>query len=199
MPQNQQIISIVPPEMDGQRLDQVERLLRGRPVVHGPVGGYGVNDEPGAHAGLRALGWLLRVQTSEDGRLSLIGNDGWYKRGGTKAPFDQQPLEVMGLVEACAEACMWTRSNYWLEQARRCLDWFLGRNDLNIPLYDFKTGGCCDGLQPDGPNRNQGAESTLAWLVSLLSLLKLIAARNLADNTNTEQGTTEGSCEDNIS
>ncbi len=156
------------------------------------------NQEMG-EAGLKALDWLLRVQTSEDGRLSLIGNDGWFKRGGTKAPFDQQPLEVMGLVEACAEACMWTRSRYWLEQARRCLDWFLGRNDLNIPLYDFKTGGCCDGLQPDGPNRNQGAESTLSWLVSLLSLLKLIAARNLADNSAAEQGETESSCEDNRS
>ena len=134
--------------------------------------------------GLRALGWLLDMQTSKDGNLSIIGNNGWYPRGGERAPFDQQPIEAMALIEACAEACIWTRSEYWLHEARRCLDWFLGRNDLNVPLYDFKTGGCCDGLQPDGPNRNQGAESTLAWLASLLSLLKLIAARNLADNTS---------------
>ena len=132
--------------------------------------------------GLRALDWLLKVQTAEDGHLSIIGNHGWYPRGGQRAPFDQQPIEAMGLIEACAEACIWTREEYWMRHARRCLDWFLGRNDLNAPLYDFKTGGCCDGLQPDGPNRNQGAESTLAWLISLISLLKLIGARDLADN-----------------
>jgi len=139
------------------------------------------NQEMG-DAGLRSLAWLLEVQTSEKGNLSIIGNRGWYPKGGTRAPFDQQPIEAMALIEACAEACMWTRSEFWLREARRCLDWFMGRNDLNVPLYDFKTGGCCDGLQPDGPNKNQGAESTLAWLISLLSLLKLIGARNLTDN-----------------
>ncbi len=133
--------------------------------------------------GLHTLDWLLKVQTAEDGHLSVIGNHGWYPRGGHPAPFDQQPVEVMGLIEACAEACVWTREEHWLREAGRCIDWFLGRNDLNAPLYDFKTGGCCDGLQPDGANKNQGAESTLAWLISLLSLLKLIATRNLADNT----------------
>ena len=144
--------------------------------------------------GLRALDWLLRVQTAEDGHLSIIGNHGWYPRGGEVAPFDQQPIEAMALIEACAEACVWTREDYWLNRAGECLDWFLGRNDLNAPLYDFKTGGCCDGLQPDGPNKNQGAESTLAWLISLLTLLKLIATRNLADNRADESGQ-EGSGE----
>ena len=142
--------------------------------------------------GLRALDWLLKIQTGEGGHLSIIGNRDWYPRGGQPAPFDQQPIEAMGLIEACAEAGIWTRSDYWLTQARRCLDWFLGRNDLNVPLYDFKTGGCCDGLQPDGPNRNQGAESTLAWLVSLLSLLKLIGAMNLSDNTDGDGAAGEG-------
>jgi hypothetical protein len=61
-----------------------------------------------------------------------------------------------------------TRDSKWISEARRCLEWFLGGNDLRAPLYDFKTGGCCDGLSPDGPNANQGAEATLAWLISLV-------------------------------
>ena len=149
------------------------------------------NQEMG-DVGLRTLDWLLKVQTAEDGHLSVIGNNGWFPRGGEKAPFDQQPIEAMGLIEACAEAYIWTKSEYWLAEASRCLDWFLGRNDLNSPLYDFKTGGCCDGLQPDGPNKNQGAESTLAWLISLLSLQQLIGTRNLTDNRTEESGEDAG-------
>ena len=149
-----------------------------------------------ADMGLRALGWLLDIQAAEDGHLSIIGNHGWHPRGGRRAPFDQQPVEALALIEACAEACMWTRNDHWLREARRCLDWFLGRNDLHVPLYDFKTGGCCDGLQPDGPNKNQGAESTLAWLISLLTLLKLIAARNIADNSSTDDDPGEDDTED---
>ena len=91
-------------------------------------------------------------------------------RGGQRAHFDQQPLEAMGLIEACAEAFLATKENIWLNEARRCLDWFLGRNDLNLAIYDFKTGGCHDGLEPHGLNRNMGAESTLAWLISLLTM-----------------------------
>jgi glycosyltransferase involved in cell wall biosynthesis len=136
--------------------------------------------------GLRALDWLLKIQTAENGVLSVIGSNGWFPRGGKKARFDQQPIEPMGLIEACAEACMWTRSEHWLREARRCVDWFLGRNDLNVPLYDFKTGGGCDGLQPDGANKNQGAESTLAWLISLLSFIKLIRRWDAADTKPSE-------------
>jgi hypothetical protein len=132
-------------------------------------------------AALRALDWLLEVQTSQDGHLSLIGSNGWYDRGGERAPFDQQPIEAMGLVEACSAAYMWTRHDYWIEQARRCLDWFLGRNDLGVSLYDPETGGCRDGLHPDGPNQNQGAESTLSWLISLLTFLRLTHLRRSAD------------------
>ncbi len=127
--------------------------------------------------GLRSLEWLLHIQTASDGHLSIIGNKGWYVRGGQQpARFDQQPIEVMGLVDACVEAYRITREKKWIEAARRCLEWFLGKNDLQIPLYDFKTGGCCDGLTPKGPNRHQGAESTLAWLISLLTVHHLQAA-----------------------
>ncbi|MFO7898635.1 MAG: glycosyltransferase family 4 protein [Planctomycetota bacterium] len=150
------------------------------------LAGQAIPDDQMAAAGLQALNWLLEVQTGGDGCLSIIGNRGWFARGGAPASFDQQPLEAMGLVEACAAAYLSTRDDCWLDHARRCLDWFLGRNDLNVPLYDFETGGCCDGLMPDGPNKNQGAESTLAWLVSLLTLMKLTAVRNIADTVESE-------------
>lgn len=120
--------------------------------------------------GLRSLRWLLDIQTGEQGQLSVIGNDGWYPRGGSKARFDQQPIEAMCLVQACLEAYSVTAELGWLHEARRCFEWFLGRNDLNLPLYDFRTGGGRDGLTPASVNQNQGAESTLAWLISLTSM-----------------------------
>ncbi len=122
-------------------------------------------------AGLKSLEWLMKIQTDpEKGHFVPVGNNGWYSRGGEKARFDQQPIEAMNMIEACREAYSETRSSKWLDNARLCLDWFLGRNDLSTPLYDHATGGCCDGLNPDGPNRNKGAESTLVCFLSLLNL-----------------------------
>ena len=120
--------------------------------------------------GLRSLEWLTRIQTGEGGCFSPIGTNGWYRRGGRKARFDQQPIEAQSMVEACAEALRATGDERWLKEARRCFHWFLGRNDLGLSLYDPATGGCRDGLHPDRANQNQGAESTLAWLLSLLTM-----------------------------
>ncbi len=124
-------------------------------------------------AGLRSLDWLLKIQTSETGTFSPVGNGGWFPRGGAKAPFDQQPIEAHAMMEACLEAYNVTRDERWVVSARRCFNWFLGRNDLGKPLYDYQTGGSRDGLQRDGVNENQGAESTLAWLLSLLAIRSL--------------------------
>jgi len=121
-------------------------------------------------AGLRSLEWLMEIQTDAGGHFVPVGNKGWYPRGGEKARFDQQPIEALNMIEACREAYDATSDEKWLSHAQRCLEWFLGRNDLNVPLYDHKSGGCCDGLQADGPNRNQGAESTLVCFLSLLAL-----------------------------
>ncbi len=118
--------------------------------------------------GERSLRWLLETQTGENGYLSIIGTNGWYTRGGPKAQFDQQAVEAHGLIDACIEAYSVTGQDYWLEQARRCFNWFLGDNDLQQAVCDFTTGGCRDGIHPDRLNSNQGAESTLAWLMSLL-------------------------------
>ncbi len=129
--------------------------------------------------GLRALQWLLEIQTAPAGHLTIIGNQGWYPRGGDCAHWDQQPIEVAVLAEACAAAYNITRDRSWLAEIRRCLEWFLGRNDLGVPLYDSSTGGSRDGLNAGGVNVNQGAESTLAWLTTLLLVHKLQASEAL--------------------
>ena len=116
---------------------------------------------------LRSLDWLLEIQTKEN-YISLVGNDGWFKRGGIKAHFDQQPLEIHSLIEACLEAYNITKEKKYTEALRRAFNWFLGQNDLGVSLYNYKTAGCRDGLQPDGENYNEGAESTLVWLQSLI-------------------------------
>ena len=126
-------------------------------------------------AGLKVLRWLLGIQTARDdeddgGHISIVGNKGWYVRGGVRAKFDQQPLEAHGLVHACLAAARLTGEKAWLSEARRCFDWFLGRNDKGVPLRDEATGGCHDGLTPEGVNPNEGAESTLAYVLSLLDL-----------------------------
>jgi hypothetical protein len=120
--------------------------------------------------GLKTLRWLTKIQTAEGGYLRPIGSNGFYRRGGARANFDQQPIEAQAMVSACLEAYLCTSDDYWFSQARRAFDWFLGRNDLGLFLYDANTGGCRDGLHVDRVNQNQGAESTLAFLVSLAEM-----------------------------
>ena len=121
--------------------------------------------------GLRALEWLKQIQTDDAGRhFAAIGNHGWFSRGGEKAQFDQQPIEAAAMADACIEAFNCTRNEEWSAYAYRCLDWYQGENDLGIPLCDYATGGCRDGLEAQGANQNQGAESTLCWLMTLLAV-----------------------------
>jgi glycosyltransferase involved in cell wall biosynthesis len=119
--------------------------------------------------GLQSLQWLIDIQT-DSGHFVPVGNHGWYRRGGQKARFDQQPLEAHATVDACVAAFQLTGEKQWLSHAMNAFNWFLGHNDLSLPLYDAKTGGCRDGLESDCVNQNQGAESTLAWLLSLATL-----------------------------
>ena len=113
--------------------------------------------------GLCALRWLIQLQTSSNGIFQPIGSDGFCHRNGTRAYFDQQPIEVQATVSACLEAFRATSEPYWLERAHAVFEWFIGRNDLALMLYDTKTGGCRDALHADRVNENQGAESTLAF------------------------------------
>ncbi len=120
--------------------------------------------------GLESLHWLVKLQRAEAGHFVPIGSNGFYARGSERARFDQQPVEAQATISACLEAYQVTGDNLWRDEARRAFEWFMGRNDLNLPVYDPTTGGCRDGLHPDRPNENQGAESTLAFLQSLLEL-----------------------------
>jgi glycosyltransferase involved in cell wall biosynthesis len=120
--------------------------------------------------GLQALRWLTELQISEKGHFRSIGTNGFYRRGGMRANFDQQPIEAQAMVSACLEAYRATSDLWWYEQAQRAFDWFIGWNDLGLELCSPKTGGCCDGLHVDRVNRNQGAESTLAFLLSLAEM-----------------------------
>jgi glycosyltransferase involved in cell wall biosynthesis len=120
--------------------------------------------------GLQALRWLTELQISEKGHFRSIGTNGFYRRGGMRANFDQQPIEAQAMVSACLEAYRATSDLWWYEQAQRAFDWFIGWNDLGLELYSPSTGGCRDGLHVDRVNRNQGAESTLAFLLSLAEM-----------------------------
>jgi len=139
------------------------------------LGGHASGDGAVLERGLHVLRWLVEVQTSENGHLRPIGSNGFYRRGGPRARFDQQPIEAHAMVSACLAAHRATKDAWWHEQAHRAFDWFLGWNDLGLELYVPNTGGCKDALHVDRVNGNQGAESTLAFL---LSLAEMRLARN---------------------
>lgn len=132
--------------------------------------GEAMSDSSMIESGLESLTWLTDLQRTDAGYFIPIGSNGFYTQGGERARFDQQPVEAQAMVSACLEAFRITTEEHWSREARRVFDWFLGRNDLNMPIYDPTTGGCRDGLHPDRVNENQGAESTLAFLQALLEL-----------------------------
>ncbi len=134
--------------------------------------GQSLQNDLMTQAGLESLHWLADLQgaDSEFGHFVPIGSNGFFSRGGERARFDQQPVEAQAMVSASLEAYRITGEDHWIKEARRAFEWFLGRNDLHVPVYDPTTGGCRDGLHPDRPNENQGAESTLAFLQALLEL-----------------------------
>jgi glycosyltransferase involved in cell wall biosynthesis len=134
--------------------------------------GQWIPDEAMTEAGLESLGWLADLQRADrvGGHFVPIGSNGFYEQHGERARFDQQPVEAQTMASASLEAYRSTGDERWRTEAQRAFEWFLGRNDLNLPLYDPTTGGCRDGLHPDRPNENQGAESTLAFLQTVLEL-----------------------------
>jgi len=134
------------------------------------LAGHAMKRPAMVQAALRSLEWLARTQTADDGHFIPIGNDGFCDRNGHRARFDQQPIEAQAMVSACLAAHRITGQPHWEQEARRAFEWFLGRNDLGLPLYNPTNGGCCDGLQPEGLNTNQGAESTLAFLTASAEL-----------------------------
>src|SRR5258708_7955413 len=131
------------------------------------VAGWRLGRDRTLHSGLQMLEWLLTVETRL-GHLSVVPTGGWGPDEDRPA-FDQQPIEVAALADACMRAATVTGDRSWLAGVEMSVAWFLGDNDANVPLLDERTGGGSDGLSRDGRSRNQGAESTLA-MISLLQL-----------------------------
>ncbi|MHC4394520.1 MAG: glycosyltransferase [Planctomycetota bacterium] len=138
------------------------------------VAGSTFNDEKYLEVAWKTCEFLLE-NTFRGGHFSFIGCKGWYEYGGTRAEFDQQPIEAASTIMMLGAAYDATGSSRFLKLQRKAFDWYLGVNDVNVPLYDFRTKGCNDGLIPGGINVNQGAESTLCFLLSLLAMVESYA------------------------
>jgi hypothetical protein len=138
------------------------------------VAGWKLGRDRVLHNGLRMLNWLVNVET-RDGHLSVVPAGGWGL-GEDRPAFDQQPIEVAALADACMRAATVTGDNSWLAGVEMSVSWFLGDNDTGVPMLDERTGGGCDGLSRDGRSRNQGAESTLAMISVLQLALRLSSA-----------------------
>ncbi|TDJ44160.1 MAG: glycosyltransferase [Gammaproteobacteria bacterium] len=124
--------------------------------------------------GVEVLEWLRDIQLDPSGGwFAPVGNQGWFPRSGSKAYYDQQPLEAAAMISACCEAYECTQDEAWNQLASTCFNWYLGKNAQQIKLYDHAGGGCCDGLEDGGVNENQGAESTLSCLLALLTIYNL--------------------------
>jgi uncharacterized protein YyaL (SSP411 family) len=134
------------------------------------LSGRWTNNAQAMEIGLRTLRWLANVQHAPEGHFRPIGMEGFYPRGQEAARFDQQPLEAQSMVSATIEAYRATGDSSWLDEAHLAFEWFTGRNDLGQPVCDASTGACFDGVHADRVNQNQGAESTLAYLLALAEM-----------------------------
>jgi glycosyltransferase involved in cell wall biosynthesis len=135
------------------------------------LAGWRSDNQRMIEVGMDSLKWLVAEQHRDNKDVFVpIGSNGFFIEGNRKARFDQQPVEACATVSACLEVYRLTEEMQWCEEARRVFRWFLGKNDLQVPLYDPTTGGCRDGLHPDRVNENQGAESTLSFLMALLEM-----------------------------
>ena len=129
-----------------------------------------IGDEKLLNVAKESMSFLEKVVINE-GYISLVGSDKWFERGKNRSQYAQQPINAMAMVLMFYQAFVVTRDNQFLKKMFSSFMWFLGENDLRIPLYNFETYGCNDGLESHGVNRNQGAESTLAYLIAHLAIL----------------------------
>jgi hypothetical protein len=129
----------------------------------------GISTETPAYveAGLRSLRWLMTLQTTPAGFFRPIGTEGFGDKRKQPLAFDQQPLEATATISACLTAWRADDDPEWRADAARAFAWFLGDNDLSLPLVDLETGSCRDGLHPDRPNENRGGESVVSYLLGL--------------------------------
>ena len=134
------------------------------------LSGRWLPDDAMFNDGLTSLRWLCNIQTDIKNNFKPVGADSFYKRNGVFPVYDQQPIEAYATVSACLEAFRATKDPSWYDEAWKAFQWYLGRNTLAASLYDPHTDGCCDGLHVDRCNLNQGAESTISFLLSLTEM-----------------------------
>ena len=138
------------------------------------LAGWRSDNQRMIEAGMDSLKWLVAEQHRDDEEIFVpIGSNGFFIEGSKKARFDQQPVEACATVSACLEVYRLTEERQWYDEAQQVFRWFSGKNDLQAPLYDAVTGGCRDGLHPDRVNENEGAESTLSFLMALIKMQAL--------------------------
>ena len=130
-----------------------------------------LNDDKITETALESVSFLAD-NTLSNGYLSLIGNENWYEKNGQRSVFAQQPINAQAMVLMFHQAFNLTKDKEYLNKLFTSFMWFLGENELRMSLFDFETKGCCDGIESYGINRNQGAESTLAYLISHLTVLQ---------------------------
>jgi glycosyltransferase involved in cell wall biosynthesis len=130
-----------------------------------------LNDDKITGIALESMNFLTGI-TLKDGYLSIVGNEKWYKKEGERSMFAQQPVDALAMILMYHQAFHLTKDKEYLTKLFSCFMWFLGENDLRMSLFDFETKGCCDGFESYGVNRNQGAESSLAYLISHLIVLQ---------------------------
>jgi hypothetical protein len=147
------------------------------------VAGVTLGDEKYLVAAKKTCEFLL-AESFNGEHFSFVGCNSWYQRGQRRAAFDQLPMEAASMVMMLRAAYDATQDSGYLKLQRKAFDWFLGANDLHLPLYDFRTKGCTDGLMRGGVNVNQGAESTLSFLLSLLAIVETYSIIDKVQNNN---------------
>lgn len=141
-----------------------------------------LEDEAMMRVGKESMNWLIQVQTDPMGYFLPIGSNGFYAKNGISARYDQQPLEAAATIDACYEAFLLTGEAQWQHEVYRAYQWFHGANSEHHSLIDESTGGCMDGLIENDVNRNQGAESTLAYIAAVLVVEEMDRIKSIARN-----------------
>jgi glycosyltransferase involved in cell wall biosynthesis len=142
------------------------------------LSGIAAHEPSWVAAGLKSLRWLMKLQTTSTGCYRPVGSQSFGEELRPPQPFDQQPLEAAATISACRAAWRADSDPRWRADALRAFSWFLGRNDLSIPLVDVESGSCSDGLHPDRANENRGAESVLSWILALVEIRELYRVGN---------------------
>ena len=142
--------------------------------------GLATHTTPYVEAGLQSLRWLMSLQTASSGCFRPVGSKSFGKIRQAPEAFDQQPLEAAATISACFAARRANDNHDWAHAAMRAFAWFLGENDLQTALIDPDTGSCSDGLHPDRPNENKGAESVLSYLLALVEIRQFVATAAVA-------------------